>query len=388
MVLANGQYAFTCSGDGSFQLDVPIDNNDQVTFYTFCAGQQPYKYIYKLSEISLTDDSDGDGFTIAVGDCNDLDANISPWGNDFCGDGIDQDCSGSDFNCPDSNGTITPGLWAGKDIFFNVKSDASSIENMSFKYYGEYSDNSCSFTYEVTSTPPIPLSIDNDKFFYNTDEVDFSGIFLDGNHCTIDISWNENFDLSWSDYYSNCNGTYSGSRSLVANYSFNPTNIPYARISIDGDFWDWSDVPFLIQDLSGDVYGEAIDLLKAYLARDDEYIYFMIETDTDLDSLLAPNFACSFIFNSRNSSEGREFRFGHYLDSTDAGIANIDNDVPGGGIPLMEYPESFASHSGKKFEAKALIKDMNSKLLNMDLTVRLRDAEKNGDDFTQRIELN
>jgi len=47
MVLANGQYMFTCSGDGSYSLDVPIDPADgSVTLYSFCSGLPPYKYVY------------------------------------------------------------------------------------------------------------------------------------------------------------------------------------------------------------------------------------------------------------------------------------------------------------------------------------------------------
>jgi hypothetical protein len=45
MVLANGQYAFTCSGDGSFRLDVPLDGNGEITVYGFCSGLPPYKYV-------------------------------------------------------------------------------------------------------------------------------------------------------------------------------------------------------------------------------------------------------------------------------------------------------------------------------------------------------
>ncbi len=47
MVLANGQYMFTCSGDGSYSLDVPLDPNDgSVTLYSFCSGLPPYKYVF------------------------------------------------------------------------------------------------------------------------------------------------------------------------------------------------------------------------------------------------------------------------------------------------------------------------------------------------------
>ena len=50
MVLANGQYQFTCSGDGSFNLDVPLDSNGQITVYSFCSGLSPYKKVINPPE--------------------------------------------------------------------------------------------------------------------------------------------------------------------------------------------------------------------------------------------------------------------------------------------------------------------------------------------------
>ncbi len=44
-------------------------------------------------------DEDGDGFTENQGDCDDTDNEINPAANEICGDGIDQDCDGSDLNC-------------------------------------------------------------------------------------------------------------------------------------------------------------------------------------------------------------------------------------------------------------------------------------------------
>ena len=99
MVLANGQYAFTCSGDGSYRLDVPLAGDGGVTLYSFCAGKQPYKVQYASDQISFAADTDGDGHTIRAGDCNDLDAGVYPGAHDLCGDGIDQDCDGIDAAC-------------------------------------------------------------------------------------------------------------------------------------------------------------------------------------------------------------------------------------------------------------------------------------------------
>jgi hypothetical protein len=45
-------------------------------------------------------DTDKDGFTRAQGDCNDSDPSVNPDAIEICGDGIDQDCDGSDSPCP------------------------------------------------------------------------------------------------------------------------------------------------------------------------------------------------------------------------------------------------------------------------------------------------
>ena len=50
MVLANGQYMFTCSGDGSYTLNVPIDEKGEITLFSFCSGRPPYKEILFVDE--------------------------------------------------------------------------------------------------------------------------------------------------------------------------------------------------------------------------------------------------------------------------------------------------------------------------------------------------
>ncbi len=44
MVLANGQSMFSCGGDlGTFDLEVPLDENGEIILYVFCSGFAPYK---------------------------------------------------------------------------------------------------------------------------------------------------------------------------------------------------------------------------------------------------------------------------------------------------------------------------------------------------------
>jgi len=56
------------------------------------------------SDMICTDDTDedGDGYTENQGDCNDNDASIHPGAEEICGDGVDQDCSGSDLKCTEN----------------------------------------------------------------------------------------------------------------------------------------------------------------------------------------------------------------------------------------------------------------------------------------------
>ena len=47
MVLANGQSMFSCGADlGTFDLEVPLDGNGEITLYVFCSGLGPYKQVF------------------------------------------------------------------------------------------------------------------------------------------------------------------------------------------------------------------------------------------------------------------------------------------------------------------------------------------------------
>ena len=68
-------------------------------------------------------DDDGDGFTVNQGDCNDADDSIFPGAPDIAGDGIDQDCDGSDASVPPVEILVTPPVstvLAGEIASFNA----------------------------------------------------------------------------------------------------------------------------------------------------------------------------------------------------------------------------------------------------------------------------
>ena len=51
MVLANGQYMFTCDSSlGEYNLTVPPDNNGEITLFGFCDGLAPFKRVLKPAD--------------------------------------------------------------------------------------------------------------------------------------------------------------------------------------------------------------------------------------------------------------------------------------------------------------------------------------------------
>ena len=64
------------------------------------------------------DDHDGDGQSEAEGDCDDRDATVFVGASDACGDGVDQDCSGSDADGAtdaDGDGVVSAACTGGLD---------------------------------------------------------------------------------------------------------------------------------------------------------------------------------------------------------------------------------------------------------------------------------
>ncbi len=71
MVLANGQQMFSCDGNGSYNLEVPLDSNRNITLFGFCDGMMPYKQIINIpsgdaNEYSLGDSGKPDDYEDSV----------------------------------------------------------------------------------------------------------------------------------------------------------------------------------------------------------------------------------------------------------------------------------------------------------------------------------
>jgi len=103
----NNTYS-TCIDAGN-QTSLTVENLEPgVTYYFAATATNQYGVSEYSQEINYTIplaasdvDDDGDGFTAAEGDCNDNSASVNPGALEVCGDGIDQDCNGSDLACPE-----------------------------------------------------------------------------------------------------------------------------------------------------------------------------------------------------------------------------------------------------------------------------------------------
>ena len=132
-VLQNTTYAqdYVRDGVGADPVEIRLNENSTATIsvYQREAGTRLDKIeLESVNGTPSVSDKDGDGFTVAQGDCNDDSPSQYPGATDVCSDGIDQDCSGSDVvcvedidndgdgytenqgDCNDANSGIRPGM--------------------------------------------------------------------------------------------------------------------------------------------------------------------------------------------------------------------------------------------------------------------------------------
>ena len=74
-----------------------------VTSVDFQGGESDFSETITYRVPVTQVDNDGDGYTAGDGDFNDNDPDIFPGAIEICGDGIDQDCDGSDLECISEN---------------------------------------------------------------------------------------------------------------------------------------------------------------------------------------------------------------------------------------------------------------------------------------------
>ena len=109
-------------------------------------------------------DNDGDGFAVNDGDCNDNDASVYPGAIEICGDGIDQNCNGSDLTCPEDIDNDGDGYTENEG---DCNDSDASIHPGAAEVCGDGIDQNCN-----GSDLTCPENIDNDSDGYTENEGD------------------------------------------------------------------------------------------------------------------------------------------------------------------------------------------------------------------------
>ena len=88
--------------NGPYTVDVTPEAENRVTVTATLPGRgtltRSMQYVFaEVPDLEL--DSDGDGLSSVAGDCDDQNDTVHPGADEICGDGVDQDCDGSDTPC-------------------------------------------------------------------------------------------------------------------------------------------------------------------------------------------------------------------------------------------------------------------------------------------------
>ena len=115
---------------GTWQVDVKVDageGNRESATITFEVSDDPGGCV----------DADGDGYEDAAcggDDCDDSDPGVYPGAPEVCGDGIDQDCDGSDLSCGEGHDGL---VWSGSDTCLQCHTTQAHEVHSSVMYQWE-----------------------------------------------------------------------------------------------------------------------------------------------------------------------------------------------------------------------------------------------------------
>jgi uncharacterized protein (TIGR02145 family) len=117
-------------------------------------------FVAVTSYTGPADDLDGDGQTVSQGDCNDLDDTIYTGAPEVCGDGIDQDCDGTDESCAIPTVTSAGLTWMDRNLgAFRAAADMTDED--AFGDYYQWGRETDGHEQEDSTTTDVLSTSDN-----------------------------------------------------------------------------------------------------------------------------------------------------------------------------------------------------------------------------------
>ncbi len=185
---------------------------------TICSGKSSSKM-----------DQDKDGFTVSQGDLNDSDSSIYPGAPETCGDGIDQDCNGSDLACQEVD------LKEGLVLYypFNGNADDASGNNVNGKVFG------ATLTADRNGNKNSAYRFDGDRDYVEVGSTSDFNFIHDGSDFTISTWVKHNTEVEKSGILGNTiggdrKGFFLGLRGNDVYFAVGRTT-PYPVVS---HFWE------------------------------------------------------------------------------------------------------------------------------------------------------
>jgi hypothetical protein len=378
MVLANGQYMFTPSSDGSFNLEVPLNGQGQIKVYCFCGGLAPWKQLIDPEdgvdmEIELAQDEGGQQLDVSY--------NIQPINSKWVrlsgtvtynngtpvsamalANGQYMFTSSSDgsycLDVPlDKNGKITlygfcGGFPPNKQV---ITCDGDSAFSCFYELTAEASGT---YTYNGGNTLTVQFTISTFpegegppvNVIMQLEDVSVTETTLEflGDEDEIQ-TWSRNqgqageivgsWIMSDEDGNDGLILTLEGDGTMILTNYFSTFTVPYGDIIIDGDFTDWGCHHLVYADTDDPECGDApgLDLQEVYLAQDEIFIYIRFVLNGPLDSTYGYKFGNdemhTYVYVNGDGSDG-------------IFIANAF------GLPTPNIPQDFVHVDGNQFECK------------------------------------
>lgn len=189
-----------CGGDLDLEsVDLGDDDDDTVSDDDDSMSDDDDSESDDDDSVELPIDNDGDGWPDTV-DCNDSAASINPAASEVCGNDFDEDCSGEADECEPESDDTTPTLVDNDgDGFASEESGGTDCSDFVSSIYpgavdicGDGVDQDCSGTDEPCPSSTIDTdsdgvldSVDNCPFHNNPTQADVDGDGL-GNDCDTD----------------------------------------------------------------------------------------------------------------------------------------------------------------------------------------------------------